>query len=823
MELALTALVDAVVALVAHGGRGRLADRVGIGGVEFREGALVARDGLVGDLLVADAAERRRGAFEALLDDLVADAQCLEDVRAAVAEQRADAHLGHDLQQAGLDGGLVILFRLRRGDRRGGLVGGREVADRGERQVRINGSGAVADQAGDVVDVTRLARLGDEVALEADAGVDELRGDRAHREEHGDGDLVAGDTLVGEDDDARAVGLHGTEGAGGDVLEGVLERVRTGGRVEEYREAGDAAAEELDLRQRDELVVEQHRRVKRDEAVEIRGLLEDVQAAADAGLDRHDGLLANRVDRRVGDLREELLEILVQQARAAREDGERRVVAHRADGFLPFRQRREDQLEFVEIVTERELLLERGGDGRGWRGAGRRVAVDLGELVEVDEVLLVPIAVGKILHDRGLDVRVGEELLLLDVDGDHAARPEAAGLDDLAREVGHDAGLGGEDDVAVVIDLVARRAQAVAVEGGADETAVGENERGGAVPRLHQVRVVAIEVPEFGGELLVLLPRHRDHHHHRVERRAAAEDEGLENVVEAGRVGHARLDDRVQVGEARAPDTARHRALAGVHAHAVAADGVDLAVVRHGAERLGQVPCRERVRRIALVEDREGRLVALVAEVGEELADLRGVEEALVDDGAVRERADVETVDARVGAAALGDLLREEELLLELGVRDVVEAGDESLRDDRDGLGGLAAQDGNVDRHLAPGNEGETLFLDRLDDDLAGVGLGQLVAAREEDHADAEVLVGGGGLLFLLEVGAENLVRQLREHAGAVAGDGVRIDGAAMGQRFQGGQGAGKHVVAAFARDAGDHADATGVMFKLGIIERRWP
>ena len=48
---------------------------------------------------------------------------------------------------------------------------------------------------------------------------------------------------------------------------------------------------------------------------------------------RGDELLADAVDRRVGDLGEELLEVVVEQARPVREHGQRGVVAHRAHGL----------------------------------------------------------------------------------------------------------------------------------------------------------------------------------------------------------------------------------------------------------------------------------------------------------------------------------------------------------------------------------------------------------------------------------------------------------------------------------------------------------
>ncbi len=71
-----------------------------------------------------------------------------------------------------------------------------------------------------------------------------------------------------------------------------------------------------------------------DLPAELRRRLEQVALGADRRVDRHDQLFADRIDRRVGHLREELLEVVVEQLRPVREHRERRVVAHRADRLV---------------------------------------------------------------------------------------------------------------------------------------------------------------------------------------------------------------------------------------------------------------------------------------------------------------------------------------------------------------------------------------------------------------------------------------------------------------------------------------------------------
>ena len=73
----------------------------------------------------------------------------------------------------------------------------------------------------------------------------------------------------------------------------------------------------------------------------------------------------------------------------------------------------------------------------------------------------------------------------------------------------------------------------------------------------------------------------------------------------------------------------------------VALDRVDLAVVRDCAEGVREFPGGERVRRIALVDDRERRDEVRVGEIGIELLYLRREEQSLVDDRARRAGADI--------------------------------------------------------------------------------------------------------------------------------------------------------------------------------------
>ena len=73
------------------------------------EGAVVLAAAPRGEHVQADAFDARGGAGEVLVDQRLVQADGLEDLRAAVALQGRDAHLRDDLQQALVDGLLVVL------------------------------------------------------------------------------------------------------------------------------------------------------------------------------------------------------------------------------------------------------------------------------------------------------------------------------------------------------------------------------------------------------------------------------------------------------------------------------------------------------------------------------------------------------------------------------------------------------------------------------------------------------------------------------------------------------------------------------------------
>ena len=87
--------------------------------------------------------------------------------------------------------------------------------------------------------------------------------------------------------------------------------------------------------------------------------LQEIRLGPDRGAHRRHQLLANRVERRVRDLREQLREVVVQQPRPVRQHGQRSVGAHRADRlFAVQRHRREQNLQILLRVSEGALPVQ---------------------------------------------------------------------------------------------------------------------------------------------------------------------------------------------------------------------------------------------------------------------------------------------------------------------------------------------------------------------------------------------------------------------------------------------------------------------------------
>ena len=174
----------------------------------------------------------------------------------------------------------------------------------------------------------------------------------------------------------------------------------------------------------------------------------------------------------------------------------------------------------------------------------------------------------------------------------------------------------------------------------------------------------------------------------------APEVQKLQHLVEAGRVAGPRGDDREDALYVARQEVALQQGFPGPHPVAVALQRVDLAVVGDVPVGVGEGPAREGVGGEAAVDQRQGGVHPLVAQVDEEGAHLRGRQHPLVDDGAGRQRGEVDTLHLVLDALA-----QHERAPLQL---DALESADEHLVELRHGVAGHGAQLRRVHGQLPP-------------------------------------------------------------------------------------------------------------------------
>ena len=429
------------------------ADRQGVAVAVPRR--LVQPQHLAGDALQPDAADAGLHAGEVLGNQGARQADGLEVVAAAVAADDRDAHLGHDLQQALVDGLLVVLHRLLQSDL-GEQAAAVAVSNALLRQIGVHRRGADADQHGEVVRVHALRAAHVQAGEGAQGLADQMRVHGASGQDHWDRRAFGSLRLVRQDH-VGAAGAHALLGLAPDALKrcAQLGLAMAHGEGAVHPAGGGAHGGSHRL----ELGVGQHGAVQLQQVALAAVLIQDVAQVAQPGLQRHHPRLPQGVDGRVGDLAEPLAEVVVQAAVALGQHGDRRVVTHAADGLgAVLHHRVQDHLQ----------LFQRGAHGQLAAAQLGRVVHDRLRRIGFDDAVKLSDAPGpgaEVLPggQHVLQLAIEVEPGFVQIDADALARPNPALGHDLGFRELHHARLGPHDQQVVGRHSVAQGAQAVAV------------------------------------------------------------------------------------------------------------------------------------------------------------------------------------------------------------------------------------------------------------------------------------------------------------------------------------------------------------------------
>jgi len=437
--------------------------------------------------------------------------------------------------------------------------------------------------------------------------------------------------------------------------------------------------------------------------------------------------------------------------------------------------------------------------------------------VQVGHALPQPALVRRARAVDGVDRVAFEQAAVAQVGGDHLAGAELALAHDLrTRHVPH-AGFRRDQEMTILGELPARRAQPVAVQRARGVTAVEQDNAGRPVPGLAVERVVLVERGEVGVLVFQRLGGRRDQDAHRLQRVHAAGFQQVQHRVQALRIGAVDLDHRVEF--ARVELLAAPHLRARLRPRAVAGDGVDLAVVGEHAERLRQRPARAGIGGEALVEHHHAAFQVRAAQVRVQLRQPRRQHHALVADAVRRQADDVERrhVLQALGGAAPRQVQRAPE---RLGCRpfalDIDQRGGEHLLDARHVGARSGAAGVGIHRQLAPAGDRQPHLGQRRAQGLAATRrLG--VVVRQEHQP-------GGELRAQREAGflrqrAQEASRLLEQQPAAIAAEAVRGHPAAVGharQRVERGIDIG---AAGAIVELRDQAEAAAVAVVAGVVQ----
>ena len=149
------------------------------------ERLLMEADRRIDDLVDPDAADLRRGPCKATLDDLLVEPDGVEELCAMVAAQVRDPHLREDLEDAHLHGLSVVLESLVVPQAGLQASGFDQIRQGLICQIGIDGAGAVADEAREVVYLARLPGFDHQACQRSLPLSEQMVVNGTHREEHG--------------------------------------------------------------------------------------------------------------------------------------------------------------------------------------------------------------------------------------------------------------------------------------------------------------------------------------------------------------------------------------------------------------------------------------------------------------------------------------------------------------------------------------------------------------------------------------------------------------------------------------------------------------
>ena len=405
------------------------------------------------DFFQANSAHFTDRVGEVVVHDVLLDSNNFENLGRLVRLERGNTHLGGDFYDS-VEDRLVIVVN---GSMR--VLVQKAVPHALFNallcKIRVDGTGAVAEERSKLVDRARLRRLQNDGDCRPLLRPDQVMLNGGNSEKGRNCDVVLVHSAVGEDDDIRPVPV-GLVHFDVQVVDCLFER---GGLVVQQ---GDGlhpeplAVHVLDFQDVDT----GEDRVLDFQNVTVFGSFpEQVSIRSDIDMGIRDDLLPERVDRRVGDLGKLLFEVIEEKLVLVGEDRKRDIHPHGSDGLTGIHRHWKDRVEHV-LIRIAECLVQ---PVSLFLGIGLDFLVRNGEIRKLLEMHVEPLPVGRLSGIVLLELLIRDKTTFLRIDQEHFARLQAGFFHDFRLVEVEDADLRRENEHIILRDVIARRAKAIAV------------------------------------------------------------------------------------------------------------------------------------------------------------------------------------------------------------------------------------------------------------------------------------------------------------------------------------------------------------------------
>ena len=441
---------------------------------------------------------------------------------------------------------------------------------------------------------------------------------------------------------------------------------------------------------------------------------------------------------------------------------------------------------------------------------------------QVNHVPRYPFSVRFLRSDGALDLFIGNNAAFGCIDKEHPTGLQTVFSEYALGLYVENAHFGCHDDQVVPGDVVARRAQSVAVKHGTDLRAVGEGNRRGAVPGLHQTAVIFVKRLFFGLHAPVARPGLGNDHHCGMSKRAAGENKKFEYVVENAGVASIFQNNRVDIFDGVAEHPGENILLPGLHPVDVAPERVDLAVMAEKAVWMSPIPAREGIGAETRVHHGDGAFHILIVQLGIIGPYLLGKQHALIDNGFAGETRNIEIAAAEnacgvfdpLGDSATNDI----QLSFKLDFRShILSASDKKLFDDRLFRSCCLTKRFVLGGHLSEPEKLLSLRLDHLTADILDSPALRNVR-RQKNHADAVVFLWRQFDIAFRTDPAKELVGNLQKNTRTVSGVFFASAGTAVLEIFVDLQALFDNCVRLDSFDVSDKSHSAGIMLELRIV-----